>query len=1247
MKVTKKILSLILVSVMLISMFSTGLSVNAVESPTGTIFKPLPTTPAERPAVQFYCTEVTYVAKAVNSVEPGTTIVKATPSGIPELSGTYAAQSYAGETPAATKITFVAKTIGITPTSLTCNNETIEFSDMIYNGATGEYTCEIISGTAVKYEDGTFEPLVFTMDYKWTDGNEYQEKCVSFVEDITTGGVFTYIECTFKPFSGTASFYRTSVSAITRLLGKGVYYEQPANITTSGSDPYKSYGVYNTATATELSRVESGYNTLLYKDDKNVEAKGGTKDIYFSNFLSGVPSVHIYVDSSTATTLSDINLRFDANTQALSDRNNSNPYTAVSNIYVYDGLQSNGLAGESNTTAENTIGYVVPAKANYGVRQQYENAAMNTITGGARAYSKIFTKGFNGTVANIADGSQYTVTHEYYSYNYVNHSLDEGNLTTIAQVATPMTFHIVDKSELRDLIEYVMTSDPDTPVVRNTKKGTNPQQWYYQSGFSSFQETYVRALNVANNTRAPQSEIDATTKALKTAYSNLTLKTADYTEVNALRTQANEIVKNAYAYKAEDVALVEEALTYYKPNYNILYQNAVDVMAENLRLAIKNAKPLPADYQEVYAAIIDFESLDEKLYTSDSWQNVLNEISLVDFGLSVLEQSTVNAYATLIRRAIDGLVLRTADFDELMATVEEAKGIKLSNYSNADIITSPLSAAEEAIEDNSINAWLLERQDEVDELNLELRTAIDSLVLKGIDKSALKEAIEADLYELEKYYDQTLLATYKTLVAEGQAIYDDESMTTILHQETVDNKTAEITAAYEALQASYNLPVDLTGLKNALIAADEIESQYYIEDDELNEFFAAKESGYEIYYSDLTSESQQLVNDAAERIHSSISGLTLKPADKTRLNSLKLELATMLSDELIITTYIDGVLGEKTVSKYNSSDIVALITSINALLKENLTILDNERIDAFADNIETQIAELETAKTDEYLQLAITEYENSSPELCTTKEWTEYTEKYNGAKSLTDDAGQDEINAALTDLVNARPLFSVDKSALIEILEVADKIDLTLYETDAAFIEFIAATTEGEQIIDTDLKDTDDNRKLVADSVARIKNAIDSLNLIIIEPEIPEAYFKAVEGTETVVDKERGIIYGLPDDGLNNLEGYVEYAGGEIEYESDNGSFGTGTVVNFIVNGEVFESYTVVIFGDVYSDGTIDSFDVSVVAAYINGDTEIDNSSPLYLAADVYADGVIDTFDLAVLMTYVNGDCEISQTPEF
>ena len=145
--------------------------------------------------------------------------------------------------------------------------------------------------------------------------------------------------------------------------------------------------------------------------------------------------------------------------------------------------------------------------------------------------------------------------------------------------------------------------------------------------------------------------------------------------------------------------------------------------------------------------------------------------------------------------------------------------------------------------------------------------------------------------------------------------------------------------------------------------------------------------------------------------------------------------------------------------------------------------------------------------------------------------------------------------------------------------------------------------------------------------------------------DILDPYFRAAKGSETVVDEERGIIYGLPEY-LTDLEGYVEYDGGTVEYiETENG-FGTGTTVNFVVDGEVRETYKIVIYGDLNGDGMINEDDIEVYQALINFDVEFEEGSAFKYASDIFFnEGVADTYDLAHLYSVISGEGLIFQNP--
>ena len=126
----------------------------------------------------------------------------------------------------------------------------------------------------------------------------------------------------------------------------------------------------------------------------------------------------------------------------------------------------------------------------------------------------------------------------------------------------------------------------------------------------------------------------------------------------------------------------------------------------------------------------------------------------------------------------------------------------------------------------------------------------------------------------------------------------------------------------------------------------------------------------------------------------------------------------------------------------------------------------------------------------------------------------------------------------------------------------------------------------------------------------------------------------AREGSTTVIDNERGFIYGLyvgPDEATLNAE-YLEVIGnGHLVYEY--GSFiGTGTVVKLIndYTGNVDATYQIVIFGDVNGDGIVNSGDVSLLSTVATRAYSFEAGSAEAFAADVVADGTINTSDLTI-----------------
>ncbi len=1160
MKISKRILCALLAFVMLFSVCSTGFTASA--GTLSLLLKPIDMEPIERPRVEFYCTEVTRVASSANSLELGTNIVKATPSGVPEFDGAYSSQLYAGETPAATRITFKSSTTGISITKITSSNSTVSFSPIVYEPP-GTYYIDIAGGNA-----NPGDAITFTVDYTWTDGKTYQEKCVTYVENIVTGGSYVTMEYTWKPYHGNSSWYRGMASASTRLLGEGVYYEQPVNMS------LVSYGIYNVANGAIQENPAAGYDTAIYQisqDDSAAFFDDPRDDRRYSAYVPQTPIAHVYIDKARTTNLSDINLRIDANVGGESSDKHSNEWTqatALIDSYVYTGLISEDPGTYTNDEAAATaLGYTLPAQLDRGCMQPAEDLhgeiAINTITKGGNVYEHLITSNLRGGIENFTDGASYTIINKYYRYFRAS----AAHVTITPYVPVQMVFHIVDKGDLAEAIDYVMNSDPESPYMKVSQKGTNPQKWFYKSGFDTFQTAYTNAVRVYNSPKSTQDEIDAATTALKTGYRSLSLKGADYTELDEWVEKAEQLLEKEDCYPSVEVDLVREALDMVESGYSILYQPAVDSMVENIEIAINNARPYDGDYTKVRDAVSKYSALNGIDYTTSSWRALKDAVAAVEYGLDATYQEQIDGYADAILQAIDNLEIYGASFDNLIATLNEARAIDRTLYMNGVLLVSPMNAAQAAIDDNAESTWPVSRQSEVDTLEQNLRSKINGLIYKAADKTALDAAINMPIGGNEIYYNQTLLEEYKALRDEAVIMNEDQTLNRS-NQAEIDSMTLSLTEKYELLLASYDLPVDVSALVSAIEKANALDPEDFIEDEMWAEFDAALQSGQTLLDSQLTEDSGPEVAAAAERIEAAILSLNAKEADLSKVYELSGKLVALKSGKTDVTTYIGGVLSDEKMPKYDLDKVAELENKIADFLgaKDVYYTTDRAEIEAFTLQLGAEIEALETVIYYEYLNHAMTEFESVNPDECEAESYAVYKAAYDEAAALADDASQAEINSALKNLVNSK----------------------------------------GDIVI--------------------------------------SAYFKAAQDSTTVIDKENGFIYGL-EEGIEDLEAFVSYDGGVIEYIPTALGYGTGTIVNFVVNGEIKETYTIVIFGDVNGDGVVDTTDYAVLSFVVNGEMEFAEGSAMLMAGDLFADGVIDTMDLIPHSSYTNGETNLSQVP--
>ena len=154
----------------------------------------------------------------------------------------------------------------------------------------------------------------------------------------------------------------------------------------------------------------------------------------------------------------------------------------------------------------------------------------------------------------------------------------------------------------------------------------------------------------------------------------------------------------------------------------------------------------------------------------------------------------------------------------------------------------------------------------------------------------------------------------------------------------------------------------------------------------------------------------------------------------------------------------------------------------------------------------------------------------------------------------------------------------------------------------------------------------------------KILDAVELLDFGEIKPEIE---FNL--STTIIHEPKTGYIYGL-DEGYASISDYITVTEGTgtTEFVPTALGNGTGSVLNvYTLSGELYKTYTVIIFGDVNGDCFADGHDAVITDCIANNFGEY--SDCIKYAADVDFDGTVDQSDVQLIAGYAIGTDFVSQ----
>ncbi len=305
-----------------------------------------------------------------------------------------------------------------------------------------------------------------------------------------------------------------------------------------------------------------------------------------------------------------------------------------------------------------------------------------------------------------------------------------------------------------------------------------------------------------------QETVDGYAAAIQAAVNALTVRGADYTEVDVALAKVPEDLS---VYTEESVKALETAKEAIVWDLDESRQAEVDQFAENLAAAINGLTLKPADYSAVDAALAKVPN-DLSIYTDESIQPLQMAINSVENGKTILDQAEVDSWAAAIENTLAGLQVRKADYSKVEEAMKKIPA-DLSLYTDASV-----KALEDA-KNSVVNERPITEQESVDGYAKKIEEAIAGLTYKDADYSKVDAAVKKIPNDLKKYTDESVKAVNdaKAAIVRGKNITE---------QKTVDGYAAALEKAIAGLKqkpiTAQSLPKIIKGVNQSGMQGKEL-----------------------------------------------------------------------------------------------------------------------------------------------------------------------------------------------------------------------------------------------------------------------------------------------------------------------------------------------------------------------------------------------------------------------------------------